>query len=575
MGLMQILKMLYPELYPHRKRLFWVIVFGISIAFLQTRLTPLMQQLPTAWQNGDREATIIIPTLIGAAWIAAAALRYFHMSWMLYVAELISVNMRRRLMNKYLSLNLGFFQSFERGSGGLMSRMLNDINVIQSGFHKISDIVREPLITAIAFYQLVQINWKLTFFLLIALPIVTFVLRKIPKSVRKYSRQNQEAMEDLTQVLKESLDGTRVVQSFNLQGEMRRRFEDQVNNFLRTKGKMIRREEAAGPISESISAIFIVLVLIYLGFQALSGQFHVGDFFGFIAAITLLSGSTKKVQGSYIKLQQAAVALERMHFILDSTSVVPEISNPKPFPEHWNEIEFRNVSFRYDDHEVLKNVNLKIKRGEQVALVGTSGAGKSTLINLLPRFFDPTHGQVLIGGVPIDEMSVNELRSKVALVTQDVFLFSDTVERNIWSGDFSKPVEEVENAAKFANAHDFIVHNEAGYQAKVGERGTRFSGGEKQRVSIARAIFKDAPILILDEATSALDSKSELDVQKGLDSLMQGRTAFVIAHRLSTISKCHRILVLEKGEVIEEGTHEQLLARDGAYQRFYQLQARL
>jgi ATP-binding cassette subfamily B protein/subfamily B ATP-binding cassette protein MsbA len=288
-----------------------------------------------------------------------------------------------------------------------------------------------------------------------------------------------------------------------------------------------------------------------------------------------MADSVKKVQDSVVRLQQSAVALERMDEILNDKRIVPQIGHPVGFPEHWREIEFRNVSFSYGDTVVLRKLNLTIKRGEQVALVGSSGAGKSTLINLLPRFFDPTEGEILVGGVNIADMKLDELRSNIALVTQDVFLFSDSVERNIWSGDFAKPVVGVRDAARLANADQFIQSSEQGYTTRMGERGARFSGGEKQRISIARAIFKNAPILILDEATSALDSESEQEVQKGLDSLVQGRTALVIAHRLSTIAKCDRILVMDKGEVIEEGSHNELMVRQGAYYRFFQLQSRL
>ena len=382
-------------------------------------------------------------------------------------------------------------------------------------------------------------------------------------------------MEDLTQILKEALDGTRIVQSFNLQGEMRSRFETQAADFLKSKSKIISREEASGPVSEGMSAVFVAMLLMYIGHQALQSNLGVGDFLGFIAAIGLLSDSIKKVQGGYIKMQQSSVALERLHGILDDTSVVPQIGSPESFPEHWSDIEFRDVSFSYGDTAVLRGVSLKIKRGEQVALVGSSGAGKSTLINLLPRFFDPTGGDILIGGVSTKNMALDQLRAKVALVTQDVFLFSDTVERNVHSGDFARGVAGVQDAARLANAHDFISRAEQGYATRVGERGARFSGGEKQRISIARAIFKDAPILVLDEATSALDSESELEVQKGLDSLMRGRTALVIAHRLSTISKCDRIVVMDKGLVVEEGSHNELMVRQGAYYKFFQLQSRL
>jgi ATP-binding cassette, subfamily B, bacterial MsbA len=570
-----IWKMLWPELRLYGKRLAVVIFMGVCISGLKALTPELLGRLPKAWEAGDRVAAYQIPIMIAGAWMLAAILRYFHVYGMLYISELVALNQRRKLMNKYLSLNLGFFQNFVRGSGGLISRMLNDITIIQSGFQKIADIVREPFMVMFSFGYLLYIDWRLTLFILAALPLITAVMRSFARSVRKYSKQNQESMEDLTQVLKESLDGTRIVQSFNLQNEMRERFEAKAQDLLRSKKKMISREEASGPVSETMASIFVCLLLIYIGQQALKSHLTIGDFLSFTFAIGLLSDSAKKVQAGFIKMQGAAVALERLKGILDEESIVPQVSEPKPFPEHWSEVEFRNVSFRYDNTDVLRKVNLKIKRGEQVALVGSSGAGKSTLINLLPRFFDPTEGEILIGGVPIDDMRLDEIRSKVALVTQDVFLFSDSVKRNIWSGDFAKAATEIESAAKLANAHEFISHNPDGYEARVGERGSRFSGGEKQRISIARAIFKNAPILILDEATSALDSESELEVQKGLDSLMRGRTALVIAHRLSTISKCDRIIVMEKGEIVEEGSHDILMSAKGAYFKFFQLQSRL
>ncbi len=570
-----IWKMLWPEMKLHRKRLLLVLFFGILISATKALTPELLGRLPEVWKSGDTVKAYQIPIAIACVWIGAAALRYFHLYWMLVVAELVGLNMRRKLMNKYLTLNLGFFQNFGGGTGGLISRMLNDVGVIQSGFVKIADAVREPFMAVFMFGYLMYLDWRLTLFVMAGTPLITLILRSFARSVRKYSKYNLETMEDLTQILKESLDGTRVVQSFNLQREMRERFENKAQDFLKSRAKAISREEASGPVSETVSAVFVALLLIYIGQQAIKNHLGVGDFLSFIVSVGLLSDSVRKVQGAFIKIQQSAVAIERLKSILDETRIVPEIENAKPFPEHWNEIEFRNVTFRYEDTEVLRSLNLKIRRGEQVALVGSSGAGKSTLINLLPRFFDPTKGEILIGGVPIDEMKLADLRSKVALVTQDVFLFSDTVEKNIWSGDFNKTVAEVESASKLANADQFIRQNPDGYQAKVGERGARFSGGEKQRISIARAIFKNAPILILDEATSALDSESELEVQKGLDSLMRGRTALVIAHRLSTISKCDRILVMDKGVIIEEGTHNELMVQKGAYHKFFQLQSRL
>lgn len=570
-----IAKILWPELKPYKRRLILITITGILVSAFKAATPELLRRLMDVWKDKNMELALQLPLAITLTWLIAAGLRYYHMYWMLYVSELVAVNLRRKLMNKYLTLNLGFFQSFVRGSGGLISRMLNDIGVIQGGFQKLADIVREPFMVLFSFGYLIYIDWKLTLFVISGGPIITWVLRGFARSLRKYSKHNQESMEDLTQILKESLDGTRIVQSFNLQGEMRSRFETQAKEFLHSKAKIISREEASGPASESLSAFFLALLLAYIGSQIIKNNLDVSDFISFVTAIGLMSDSVRKLQGGYIRLQQSSVALERLHGILGETSVVPEVANPKTFPLDWQTIEFRNVSFRYDQTDVLKNINLTIRRGEQIALVGSSGAGKSTLINLMPRFFDPTSGEILIGGIPIDEISLSELRANIGLVTQDVFLFSDTVERNIWSGDFTKPVDGVEGAARLANAHAFIMKDPQGYHARVGDRGSRFSGGEKQRISIARAIFKNAPLLVLDEATSALDSESELEVQQGLDSLMKGRTAMVIAHRLSTIAKCDRILVMDKGSIVEEGNHNELMVQKGAYHRFFQLQSRL
>lgn len=569
----QILKIMLPELKPYTKRLTLVALFGVAISSLKAATPELINRLNQAWTSGDHEAALRLPFILAGAWVVAAILRYFHMYWMLFTADQIALNLRRQLMSKYLTLNLGFFNSFVRGSGGLISRMLNDITVIQGGFQRIADLVREPFMAVFMLGYLFYSDWRLTLFITGVGPLVALVLRSFSRSVRKYAKHNQESVEDLTQTIKESLDGTRIVQSFNLQNEMRRRFEAQAAEFLKSKAKIISREEASGPTSEVIAAIFVCLMMAYIA--RIGTQNSAGHFMSYLIALGFLSDAVKKLQDASVRLQQSTVALDRLDQILNDTRIVPEISSPRAFPQDWDKIEFRNVSFGYGDNVVLKGVNLTIQRGEQVALVGTSGAGKSTLINLLPRFFDPTEGEIRIGGVPIREMSLNDLRAKVGLVTQDVFLFSDSVERNIWSGDFSKPSDRILPAAKLANAHKFIEISEQGYQTRVGERGARFSGGEKQRVSIARAIFKDAPILILDEATSALDSESELEVQQGLDSLMEGRTALVIAHRLSTIAKCDRILVMDKGQVIEEGNHNELMVRQGAYYKFFQLQSRL
>lgn len=571
-----LIKGFWPELYRFRWRLLVVILLGLGLSAFKALLPELLKTLAdVAWdRNNPRpDLAVQIPIFIALLWLVASVMRYFHLFWMKFTADQIAVKFRSDLMDKYLSLSPGFFQNFERGSGGLISRMLNDIQIIQVGIHRIADIVREPFMMVFAFGYLVYIDWKLTGFILITLPIVTGVSRRIARSLRKYGHRNQEAMEELTKTLKESLDGTRVVQSFNLQEEMRAKFNQQAQRFLATRKKIISREEVVGPISESLVAIAQSALLIYIGHQVLGGNFTQGKFFAFLAAVALLQDAVKKFQDGYIKLQQATVALERFITIMGSVSPVKDTDQPKPFPVDWKTIEYRNVSFSFGNEAVLKNINLTVNRGEMIAIVGASGGGKSTLVNLLERFFDPTEGEVLIDGVNIRDMSLKDLRDHIALVTQDVFLFGDSIERNIQLGDLEKDVELVESAAKLANAHDFILRTEKGYESRVGDHGSRLSGGEKQRISIARAIYKNAPILILDEATSALDSESEKEVQKGLDSLLEGRTAFVIAHRLSTITRADRILVLKDGQIVEDGKHHELLEKKAEYFRYHKLQS--
>lgn len=570
-----VIKRLWPELKPHKTVLIWVLLLGIITSAMKGVTPELIKMLQEAWEARNWDRAWQIPLAIAVLWTLSSVGRYYHLFWMKFTSEQVAVNLRRQLINKYLALNLSFFHSFVSGSGGLISRMINDITIIQNGLQRIADILREPFMAVFAFGYLLYLDWKLTFFIIIALPLITGVMRNLARSLRKYSRHNQEIMEDLTKTIKESLDGTRIVQSFNLEGEMRRRFELQSVDYLKTRAKIISREEAVGPVSETLAAITLAVILVYIGGQIFKGVLNVGDFIGFSFAIGLLQDSVKKIQSGYMSVQQASVALDRLHQILDTVSAVQEPKHPTPFPKDWETIEFRNVSFAFDkDAVVLRNINLTIRRGEAIALVGGSGGGKSTLVNLLARFFDPTSGEILIGGIPIKNFSLHELRSQIALVSQDVFLFADTIERNIQAGDFNKDVAGVEAAAKLANAHNFIVNNtKHAYQSRVGDMGSTLSGGEKQRVSIARAVFKDAPILVLDEATSALDSESEKEVQKGLDYLMKGRTAFVIAHRLSTIAKADRILVMKKGEIVEQGPHQELLAKSGEYTKLYNLQA--
>lgn len=567
----KVLKSLWPDLKPHKSSIiFFILIFGIiysATKAVQPRLLELLQV--NGWERRDQDMIYLIPILIFLIMILSNFFRYFHFFHMKYIADKVAINLRKKLMSQYLHLNLGFSQEFATGSAGMISRMMTDIHQIQVGLHMFADLVREPFgITFILFY-LFYTNWKLTLILIVSLPLILTIMRNISKSLRRYGHENLEAMEDITKTLKESLDGARVVQSFNLQTEMENRFNHQTQNYLQSRKKIIGREEISGPVTEILSALSLSILLIYAGHLIYQGEFSMGQVMGYLLAIGLLADSSKKFQQAYVRLQTTASALARIHSLLDTKSTIQEPSSAKPFPENWQTIEFKNVSFSYGDHKVLKNINLTVKRGEMVALVGTSGGGKSTLVNLLERFMDPTEGVILIDGVPINEMALKDLRNHIALVTQDVFLFADSIEYNILSGNFNKAKEQVPQSAQLAHANEFIEQTPEKYQTQVGDLGSRLSGGQKQRISIARAIFKDAPILILDEATSALDSQSEKEVQKALDQLVKNRTVFTIAHRLSTIVNANRILVLDQGQIVEQGTHEELLNQKGIYWNLY------
>ena len=570
---MKVWLKLWPQVKAYRKQFIQVLILGIVTSGFKLAIPPLTNFLFTAWQNRTPSREVwLLPPVLALMWIFSCIARYFHLYIMKYTAEKISVNQRRQLMDKYLSLNLSFFQEIERGTGGLISRMLNDIIIIKSGIDKIADVLREPLLIVGLFSYLVYIDWKLTVFLIVAAPIVAVVLRNLARSIRKYAHKNQETMEDLTRTLKESLDGTKVVQSFLLEDEMHRKFNAQADHYLQTRREIIAREELGGPLSEALTAFFLIGLFEFVSYQVFHSHLTVANFMTFIFAMGLLQDAIRRLQDAYIRVQQAATGMERLDRILQSQPDVLDPVESVPFPQNWKKVEFRNVTFSYDDEPVLKHLNLTIRRSEIVAIVGSSGSGKSTIANLVQRFFDPQEGEILIDDVPISRMRLADLRRHIALVTQDVFLFNDTIERNIQLGNLEKNSAEIYEAARLANADSFIRQTPHGYQTSVGDFGSRISGGEKQRISIARAILKDAPILILDEATSALDSENELEVQKGLNQLLEGRTAIVIAHRLSTIAKATRIIVLKKGEIVEEGNHAQLIERRGEYFKFHEMQ---
>lgn len=417
------------------------------------------------------------------------------------------------------------------------------------------------------------LDYKLTLYVLIAAPVLGFLVKSISKGIRKYSVQGVEQLERIVSTVKESLDGVRTIQSFLLQDILKLRLRKEGDEYLTMRKKIHKRVEFLGPFTETLAAVIIVGIMFYFSHNIANGTSTIGTLLGFVTSMMLINEPIKKFQEAYVRVQETRVSAVRVYAMVEEQSAIKEIDSPKVISQNWNTIEYRNVIFAYDEKQtLLKNFDLKISRGQTVAFVGESGSGKSTIANLLARFYDAQSGEILIDNINIKDLSLTNLRKNIALVSQDVFLFSDSIEKNIQAGTPEYNFDKIVSSAKAAHAHDFISRLPNQYKTSVGERGNLLSGGEKQRVAIARALYKDAPILILDEATSALDSVSEEQVQKGLDVLMKGRTTLVIAHRLSTVQNADLILVLKKGQIVEQGKHAELLAAGGEYARLFYTQ---
>ena len=575
---MNEIKKILTQLSPYKSTIVLVIITGILTGVAQTAtlkflkdLVDTMSQVPESGQVSMNSIYYYVSIILGLA-LFASINRYLHFFSMNMISEKVCIGLRRKIQERFLRLNLSFHNSYATGSGGLLSRVTNDVVTIQHGLRLVADLFREPILFVLMIGTLFYIDWKLTLSIIFILPLISLFLKQLARSLRKYGQASQEILEKITNTIKESLEGVRVIQSFNLETEMEDRFKKEAQEYLETRRKVHSRTEIASPVTEFIVTALFIGLIVYMGLEISSGGYTLGDFTWYTGALLSLQKPVKKLQESFVKVQETLVAIKRTFAIIENNSIVPENPSPIPFPENWQTIEFKDISFSYGEKKVLDRFSLTVERGKKIALVGSSGSGKSTVVNLLKRFYDSTQGDILIDGISIKNFSLPVLREKIALVSQDVFLFNQSIAYNIQSGNFEKSESDILNAAQLANASKFIEESENKYDTIVGERGNRLSGGEKQRISIARAILKNAPILILDEATSALDSASEADVQEGLDHLMENKTAFIVAHRLSTIAHADQIVVLDQGRIVEQGTHSELLQKKGTYFRFSQLQ---
>ncbi len=482
-------------------------------------------------------------------------------------------DIRVQLYKKILSLPLGFFS--EERKGDIIARMSGDVQEIENSIMSSLDMLfKNPILIIAYFSTLMMISWQLTLFTICVLPLMGWLMGFVGKQLKRKSLIAQGQWSDLMSQVEETLGGLRIIKAFNAEEKMDKRFMQSNNLYRGTINRVNTRQQLAHPMSEFLGTILIVIVLWFGGTLILNNESNIDapSFIYYLVILYSLVNPLKEFSKASYNIPKGLASMERVDKILMAENKLIEPAQPKEIKQLTQNIEYRNVSFKYDSKWVLKDINLTIEKGKTIALVGQSGSGKSTLVDLLPRFYDVQEGEILIDGVNIKDATLHGLRSIMGNVNQEAILFNDTFYNNITFGVKDATMEQVIEAAKIANAHDFIMASEQGYDTMIGDRGGKLSGGQRQRISIARAILKNPPILILDEATSALDTESERLVQEALERLMKSRTTIAIAHRLSTIRNADEICVLHEGQIVERGTHEQLLALDGYYKKLCDMQ---
>lgn len=482
-------------------------------------------------------------------------------------------NLRSEIYNKILRLPIGYFT--EKRKGDLISRSTNDVAEVESSLvGALEGWIRDPLTILINFAVLFYISAKLTIAILICIPVIGFILGRISRSLKRTSNEAAIKHGESLSLMDETLNGLRVIKAFNVESLLKSRFSTINDELLDAKNRISRRRDMASPMSEFLGVLVFVGILWFGGQLVIGGGITLAPstFLAYLALFYNIINPVKTLSTSFSNMQKGSAAIERIEEILKTPITVDENPNGKKLDTFDDKIEFSEVVFAYDDAVILNKINLTVHKGKTIALVGSSGAGKSTLADLVPRFHDVTDGQVLIDGTNIKDYSLHSVRSLMSIVTQEPILFNDTIANNIALGNPSATQAEIEQAARIANAHEFIIQKEGGYNSNIGDRGSKLSGGERQRLTIARAVLKNPPILILDEATSSLDTESERLVQDAINNMMQNRTSIVIAHRLSTIRHADEIIVLQKGKIVERGNHEELLAQNGFYRKLVEMQ---
>lgn len=608
--LKQFLSIMARYLKPYRKYLAWAVVLNFFSQWMNVFsfvvLIPILNILfkidstvyeykPMDWRHIDKETltnnayawvqdlissngAFLTLVIMGAALIIMTGIKtagYFASSAIMVPLRTGVVrDIRIQVYEKVLKLPLSFFS--EERKGDIIARMSADVQVVESSITSSIDmLIRQPIAIIVCFFTLFTVSWQLTVFVLVVAPIAGWLMGVVSRKLKNQSAAVQGQWGDIIAQLDETLGGLRIIKAFIAEQKMLKRFTFVNNEFRKGMNAMVIRQNAAHPMSEFLGTIVIVIVLWFGGSLILS-QSNLIDASTFIFYMVILYSvinPLKELSRATYQIPLGLASMDRIDFILKAENPIKEPENPQPQKSFNSEIELRDVSFSYiEGREVLKHINLKVPKGKTIALVGQSGSGKSTLVDLVPRYHDIHHGEVLIDGTNIKDIKISDLRSLIGNVNQEAILFNDTFYNNITFGVENATMEQVIEAAKIANAHEFIMESPNGYDTMIGDRGGRLSGGQRQRISIARAVLKNPPILILDEATSALDTESERLVQEALERLMRSRTTIAIAHRLSTIKNADEIYVLYEGEIVERGQHDELIAKNGYYKRLYDMQ---
>ena len=554
---------------PHGRVLVLAGICMLPLSLCSSGLAYLVKPaLDNIFFKKDLQMLRLVPLAIIGLYIVRGFFDYTHSYLMGYVGNRIIADIREKLYFHIQALSLSFFA--KNPTGVLMARITNDVNLLQSSISNVvinvfKDIFTIIGLTGVMLYQ----DWKLACIASLILPWVLIPIQRFGKKSRRFSTRGQEKVGKIATLLHETITGCRIVKAFGMEEYEAQRFSEENFRLFRIRLKRLRIRALSSPLMEFIGGLAGAAVVFYGGYSVIKGTSTPGTFFSFVTALLLLYDPVRNLSTSYQDIQEGLAAAVRVFQVLDTAPDINDKKDAVMLPPVSGAVCFDQVTFGYDRHPVLHDINLEVKPGEIIAIVGMTGAGKTSLINLIPRFYDVTSGSIRIDGFDIRDVTLHSLRSQISLVSQQTILFNDSARNNIAYGNPDPPEEKIIDAARAAHAHQFIEELPEGYATVIGESGIKLSGGQRQRMAIARALFKNAPILILDEATSSLDSRSEQEVQQALENLMKNRTTFIVAHRLSTIRKAHRIMVFSQGRIVEQGTHEELFSHDGEYRKLY------